>query len=194
MRLKKRFVALAALIGAIAAISTVAFAANPHFKQGQTPTCTFSATTLQTDTVSCSGGTLAGLGNTDVGYKITGGGFATFTCTNQGGTAAAGQNKAPVSVTPQETIIAADQIKNGNLALPNISSTVPTPQNQTGQNAVTVAGCPNKNWTGVASGITLTSFTLTISQPPGTPIITCTATSSTGFTAGQTVTPTCTAV
>ena len=31
MRLKKRFAALAALVGAVAALSTVAFADSPHF-------------------------------------------------------------------------------------------------------------------------------------------------------------------
>jgi len=56
MHLKKRYVLAAALIGAVAALSAVAFADSAHFIG--TPTCTKSADTGLT----CSG-KAAGLGN-----------------------------------------------------------------------------------------------------------------------------------
>jgi hypothetical protein len=190
MRLKKRFVALAALIGAVAAISTVAFAGNPHFLKGSTPTCTFSTVGTQTDSVTCSGGTIAGLGNADLGLDLSGSGFATFTCTNKGGTTAPGQNKVPVSVTPESEVVLGSSIKNGSVTLPSIGpATVPTPT-PTSQEA----GCPNGNWTASVASIGITDVLLVISQPPGTPIFNCTAHSNSGFTNGQSVALSCKAV
>jgi len=74
MRLKKRFVALAALVGAVAAISTVAIAENPHFISG--PTCAQTNATL----VTCSG-KIAGLGSAPIFLVVN----ATAGCTTQSG-------------------------------------------------------------------------------------------------------------
>jgi hypothetical protein len=189
MRLKKRFLAMAALIGAVAALGTaIAVAASPHFLHGSTPTCTFSTTGTATDTVTCSGGTIAGLGNADLQLQLSGSGFATFTCTNKGGNTAPGQNKVPVSVTPESEIVPGSSIKNGSVTLPTVGpATVPTPTATASE-----AGCPNNNWTATVASIGITDVLLVISQPPGTPIFNCTAHSDTGFTDGQTVALTCT--
>jgi hypothetical protein len=87
MRLKKRFVALAALVGAIAALSTVAFAvSNAHFVGN--PTATRDDTTL---TIS---GKVAGLGQVEViTVTITGDAL----CINPGTKHPKAANKADVT-------------------------------------------------------------------------------------------------
>ncbi|HZA36385.1 MAG TPA: hypothetical protein VE505_15720 [Vicinamibacterales bacterium] len=87
MRLKKRFVGLAALVGAIAALSTVAFAvSNAHFVG--TPTATRDDTTL---TIS---GKVAGLGQVEViTVAITGDAL----CINPGAKHPRAANKADVA-------------------------------------------------------------------------------------------------
>lgn len=85
MRLKKRFVALAALVGALAAISAVAFAGNPHFvtagatRADKTLTVTFKE---------------AGLGNEPQVHVVL---TATALCINNGGKHPKAANKESVS-------------------------------------------------------------------------------------------------
>jgi hypothetical protein len=87
MRLKKRFVALAALVGAIAAISTVAFAGSPH----QVGTCTV---TQSGNTLTITGCKEAGLGGeAQISVTIS----ATALCINNGGNHPKAVNKASVS-------------------------------------------------------------------------------------------------
>jgi hypothetical protein len=85
MRLKKRFVALAALVGAIAAISAVAFAGNPHFV---TADATRSDNTL---TVTFKE---AGLGNEPQVHVVL---SATALCINNGGKHPKAVNKTSVN-------------------------------------------------------------------------------------------------
>jgi hypothetical protein len=85
MRLKKRYVVLAALVGAIAAISAVAFAGNPHFvtadatRTGNTLTVTFKE---------------AGLGNEPQVHVVL---SATALCINNGGKHPKAVNKTSVN-------------------------------------------------------------------------------------------------
>ena len=85
MRLKKRFVVAAALVGAIAAFSAVAFAGSPHFvtadatRSGNTLTVTFKE---------------AGLGNEPQVHVVL---SATALCINNGGHHPKAVNKASVS-------------------------------------------------------------------------------------------------
>jgi hypothetical protein len=44
-----------------------------------------------------------------------------------------------------------------------------------------VAGCPNANWTGVNPVLTVTNISLTIEQPPGTVIFSCSASDPNGL-------------
>jgi hypothetical protein len=89
MRLKKRFIALAALVGAVAAISTVAFAGSPH----QVGTCT---ATQSGNTLTISGCKEAGLGDeSQIIVTIS----ATALCINNGGNHPKAVNKASASST-----------------------------------------------------------------------------------------------
>src|SRR5215212_4579644 len=112
MRLKKRFVALAALVGAVAAISTVAFAASPHFKHGGEPVCTVSNGSGSSST-TCTA-SLSGLGGGDLVINTTVSGSAVYQCQNQGGNIAPGQNTVLVGPTTTPTTIPSGAIKNGN--------------------------------------------------------------------------------
>jgi hypothetical protein len=85
MRLKKRYVVVAALVGAVAAVSAVAFAGSPHFvtadasRSGNTLTVTFKE---------------AGLGNEPQVHIVLG---ATALCINNGGKHPKAVNKTSVS-------------------------------------------------------------------------------------------------
>jgi hypothetical protein len=150
MRLKKRFVAVAALVGAIAALSTVAFAASPHFK-GNNPIAF-------TDNILTLSGTAsyAGLGNFDSLQVLTATGNTASTCTNKGGNQAPGQNPAPVTLVGA-TPVEADDIKNGNVTI--LSTTDPPVTPVPG-----APGCENTNWTEDINDVLFTSATIRLFQ------------------------------
>lgn len=138
------------LLGVVAAValSSVALAANVHFKNG--PTFTDQGTTLQAT------GALAGLGNKDVTITLTAMGTASdITCTNKGGNVAPGQNKPRVTTIGQQSI-PVTEVKNGNVSF-DVS---------TAQPFVTAkqAGCPNNNWTATVNDVEFTSATITVTQ------------------------------
>jgi hypothetical protein len=90
MRLKKQYLVVAMLMGALAAISLVATASNVHFVG--TPTCTQSG-----GTVTCTG-SLAGLGSQTTTITAT----SPFTCTNRGGNQPGGLASGQTGpITPQ---------------------------------------------------------------------------------------------
>jgi len=180
MRLKKRYVVFAALVGAIAALSAVAFAGSPHFKKGGEPVCTFSGTT--SIPVTCSA-TLAGLGMEDLNVGLSASGTALYQCQNGGGNTAPGQNRVLVGPATSNTAIPAGAIKNGNLTFTTNPATLTAAPTVSGA----VAGCPNNNWTGVNPTLTLTSISLVIEQPPGTAIFTCAASNQNGLTSPVTL-------
>lgn len=180
MRLNKRYVVVAALVGAVAAISAVAFAGSPHFKKGGEPRCTFSGTT--NIPVTCSA-TLAGLGNEDLNVALSVSGTALYQCQNGGGNTAPGQNRVLVGPATSNTAIPASAIKNGNLTFTTNPATLTAAPTVSGA----VAGCPNNNWTGVNPTLTLTSINLVIEQPPGTAIFTCAASNQNGLTSPVTL-------
>src|SRR5262245_45312539 len=155
MRLKKRYVVVAALIGAIAAISTVAIAESPHFIG--TPTCTKSLTSGLT----CSG-KAAGLGNGPTAAFLTASSVsATYECVNHGGNVAPGQPVVLQNVTgPTQNITT----RKGQITFsPNIQPQ-PTPSSR--------YCCPNVNWTVRLTSLTYTNVVLHIQQPPGTDVLT----------------------
>jgi hypothetical protein len=155
-------------IGASAAV-----AASPHFKKGGTPTCTISGAGTSSASASCTG-TLAGLSGQDVLVTTTLSGFTVFTCTNQGGNAAAGQNKVQTGPQSTGTPISGNQVKNGNLTYTAGGGLVaPTATAEE-------AGCPNSNWTATNPQVTVTSISQTISQG-GTVVFTCTASNPNGL-------------
>jgi hypothetical protein len=85
MRLKKRYVVVAALVGAIAAISTVAYAGSPHF---------VTADATRTDNTLTVTFKEAGLGNEPQVHIVL---SATALCINNGGKHPKAVNKASVS-------------------------------------------------------------------------------------------------
>jgi hypothetical protein len=181
MRLARRLLlALPMLLAAFILAAPAAFAASPHFKKGGEPVCTFSGTT--SIPVSCTG-TLAGLGNEDLNLHLAVSGFALYQCQNGGGNTAPGQNKVLEGPATSDTAIPASAIKNGNLMFTTNPATLTAAATVPGA----TAGCPNGNWTGVNPTLTLTSITLTIDQPPGTTIFTCTASNPNGLTSPVTL-------
>jgi hypothetical protein len=155
MRLKKRSVAVAALVGAIAAISAVAFAESPHFIG--TPTCTKSLTSGLT----CSG-KAAGLGNGPTEAFLTASSIsATYDCVNKGGNVAPGQPVVLQNVTgPHQEITP----HNGQITF---SPNIPPPQTPSSKTE-----CPNGNWSVQITSLTYTGVVLHIQQPPGTDVLT----------------------
>lgn len=136
-----------AVIGLIAA--PLVYAASVHFKK-PSPTFTDQGTTLKT----CF--SLAGLGNEDVTITVKTNGLATTLCTNQGGNAAPGQNKTPVSPSAQQTF-PATEIKNGNLSACLTTTPPPAP-------TATEAGCPNSNWSASITDVQFTSAEIIVQQ------------------------------
>jgi hypothetical protein len=165
------------LVGAQASL-----AANPHFKHGGEPTCTITSTSPSSASVTCTA-SLAGLGNADVVVHTSVSGTALYECQNGGGNTAPGQNKVKVGPATSETSIPKDQIKNGNLTFttnPAVLTAAPTVP-------ADVAGCPNGNWTGVNPVLTVTDISLTIEQPPGTTIFSCSASDPNGLSSPVTL-------
>jgi hypothetical protein len=159
---------------ALGTTATAALAASPHFKHGGEPVCTVSGGT-SSKSVTCTG-TLAGLGNEDLNITTTVRGFARYTCVNQGGNAAPGQNKVLVGPVTTPTRIPSGSIKNGSVTFTTNPAVLTAPTTVSGAEA----GCPNDNWTGTNPRVTLTSITLRISQG-GTLLFTCTASNPSGL-------------
>jgi hypothetical protein len=172
--------ALPMLLAAGILAASPAFANSPHFKKGGEPVCTFSGTT--SIPVTCTG-TLTGLGMEDLNLHLSVSGFALYQCQNGGGNTAPGQNKVLEGPATSDTAIPASAIKNGNLTFTTNPATLTAAPTVSGA----TAGCPNSNWTGVNPVLTLTSITLVIEQPPGTPIFTCTASNPKGLTSPVTL-------
>ena len=155
MRLKKRYVVVAALVGAIAAVSAVAFAESPHFIG--TPTCTKSLTSGLT----CSG-KAAGLGNGPTAAFLTASSVtATYECVNKGGNVAPGQPIVLQNVTGPVTIIPPS---NGQITFTTNIPPPPTPSSRD--------TCPNGNWSVRITSLTFNDVVLHIQQPPGTDMLT----------------------
>jgi hypothetical protein len=155
MRFKARYLMVAALIGAVAAISTMAFAESPHFIG--TPTCSKSSSGVLT----CSG-KAAGLGNGPTAAFLTASSvIANYECVNHGGNVAPGQPVVEQDVTgPSQTITP----RNGQITFsPSLSP--PTPPSAATE-------CPNANWAVRLTAITYNDVTLHIQQPPGTDVLT----------------------
>lgn len=137
-------IVLAALI-----VAPLVYAASVHFKGGA-PRFTDNGKTLTT----CF--SLAGLGNQDVTITVKTTGTATTLCTNQGGNAAPGQNKVPVSPSAQQTF-PATEIKNGNLSTCLTTQAPPNP-------TATEAGCPNSNWTASITDVQFATAEIIVEQ------------------------------
>jgi hypothetical protein len=143
----------AALFVAVGAAATTVNPANAptgtHYKSG-TASCSVSG-----GTVTCSGYTLAGVGNANATATLTASYTATVVCVNGGGNPSDSQHQGSFS---HPTSTGTLQPKNGNLTVPSLSSTAPTESQFLAQQT-----CPNSNWTPtLGSAITLSSYTYTL--------------------------------
>jgi hypothetical protein len=131
-------------------------ASSVHLKGGGNAEPTFTDGGL----FLSASGALSGLSGADIFVLLSATANATSTCTNNGGTAAAGQNPAPTTVSGGDPI-PADEFKNGNVTFsvqtePPVSPIPGAP------------GCPNPNWTETIDDLRFTSATITVHQPAGT--------------------------
>ncbi len=180
------FVTLIFLLVMSASVALVQ-AESPHFlpQTGQ-PSCTVTLTSTADGTsasVTCTG-TLAGLANADLVINVAVSGFALYTCENNGGNQAAGQNKVLVGPDVSSTAIPASGLKNGRLKF----TTNPAESDAAATVSGATAGCPNPNWTGVDPVVTVTAVTLTVFQPADTKILTCSQQNPNGLTGNFTFT------
>jgi hypothetical protein len=149
---------LVALI--VSVMGVVVFAASAHYKRGGQPVCTSSGAT-----VTCSTGTVAGLGNFDVEVSISFTASQGQLCHNPGNPDNVVQGQNPATGTGGGGVsIPAGDIKNGNLVIPSISATATIVASDAAG-----AGCPNPNWTVTLDGpVTITGGVYTFESPPGT--------------------------
>jgi hypothetical protein len=156
-----RFLALAVVVAATFAIASPAWTAttiNPanapngtHYKSGAA-SCSVNSST---GSVTCSGFTLAGVGNTNVRADLSATYSATVVCRNGGGNLSDSQHQGSFSQSATSGTL---QPKNGNVTVPSLSTTAPTEQQFLAQQT-----CPNPNWTPEVQGaITLSGFTYTV--------------------------------
>ena len=179
MRLNKRLVALAALVGAIAALSTGALAAvspgtytpnagsfdpanapgSSHLTSGS-PSCTVNANL----SINCSAYVLGGVGHTNADVNLTASYSATIDCTNHGGNLV----ESHTSTFSDSSAATLTSSRNGQLSV-GARSVSPFSAPQV---------CPNPNWTpSIRAGtLTLETFTYTLTFAGFTsPYITITA-------------------
>ncbi len=173
MRLK--YIAVFAVAGAFAALSTLAFGANPHFTKSGAPTCT-----VTNGQVTCSA-QMAGLGNEDIVVNLDVAGEATFLCVQPGQkkrddpNISPGANKVPFSGSATQTIPGAS-VKNGRATIGPITSPSQEPTATAEQ-----AGCPSGNWGTQLDTATVTTVTISATQG-GETLFSCTASGT--FTEG----------
>jgi hypothetical protein len=156
-KMKKGILAMLTALFVIVGFTGAVMASNgQHFKG--TPSFTDNGLTLTAT------GTLAGLGNTDVGVFLTATANPTAVCTNPSGAQKPpGQNPASVSVTGS-TSIPASAIKNGNA--PFTVTTNPPVSPVPG-----APDCPGSSWTETITDMTWTSATITVEQPNPGPVV-----------------------
>ena len=173
--MRLQYIAVVAVAGALAALSTVAFGANPHFTKSGAPTCT-----VTNGQVTCSA-QMAGLGNEDIVVNLDVAGEATFLCVQPGQkkrddpNISPGANKVPFSGS-STTVIDADSIKNGRATIGPVTSPSQQPTATAEQ-----AGCPSGNWGTQLDTATVTTVTFSATQG-STELFSCTASGT--FTEG----------
>jgi hypothetical protein len=126
-----------------------------HYRQGSAePVCT--QTTVPTTgavTVSCSGTTIGGVGNTNANLLLDVTATANFVCRNPGNANIVEPHSASVNEAASATLVPS---QNGQLVVPSQSVTI-SPEEAAAQ-----FECPNENWTEVFTGFSNLSFTYSL--------------------------------
>ena len=160
MRLRKSlWVMVAAVLACVVAPTVSSAAVNVK----SFPTASFSG-----DTVTLTGGNFSGLGSVPAiaEFQATTG-VATYTCTNQGGNAAPGQNPVPAQPGSVSTADLGNADHNGRGTISNLSASVVAPPTPTAQ-AVGCGGGGSQNWTVTLNSLTATGAHLEIKQAGAT--------------------------
>jgi hypothetical protein len=152
---------LSLLVTALAAVPALAvtdFSNAPsgaHYRQGSAePICT--ETTVPTTgavTVSCTGTTIGGVGNTNADLLLTVTGTADFVCHNPGNENIVEPHSASVDESVEATLVPS---RNGQLIVPAQSVTISP------EEAAEQFTCPNPNWTEEFTGFSDLSFTYSL--------------------------------
>jgi hypothetical protein len=149
---------LVVAVSAPSALAQVNFDNAPsgtHFRQGSVaPTCT--ETTVPTTgaiTVSCTGYTLGGVGNTNADLLLTVTGTADFVCHNPGNDNIVEPHSASVTDSVEATLVPS---RNGQLIVAAQSVTISP------EDAAAAFTCPNPNWREEFVGFSDVSFTYSL--------------------------------
>jgi hypothetical protein len=122
-----------------------------HFVTGfGAPVCTVDEAT---NTVTCTGTQLAGVGNTNATVSLAVTGTVTGVCHNPGNSNIVDPFTETVTETTTATVVST---KNGRLTIPAQSATV------TSEEFLVDFTCPNPNWTAEVTDITISSFTYSV--------------------------------
>lgn len=148
----RRALSITLAVIALMAVTTAIALGAITFHSGPTLTWTDDGSATAT-------GDLSGLGNQPATATLTVESFATYTCENNGGNTAPGQNSVEVFGSPGTQALST--AKDGRATL-DVTAAAPAPaETVSGKEA----GCPNGNWTGVDPVLTgPTTATLTITQ------------------------------
>ena len=152
---------LSLLVTALAAVPALAvtdFSNAPsgaHYRQGSAePICTESTVpTTGAVTVSCTGTTIGGVGNTNADLLLTVSGTADFVCHNPGNENIVEPHSASVDESVEATLVPS---RNGQLIVPAQSVTISP------EEAAEQFECPNPNWTEEFTGFSDLSFTYSL--------------------------------
>jgi hypothetical protein len=149
------------LVGAVAAAALTFGAA---IAVGAVNVKSFPTASFSGDTVTLTGGNFSGLGSVPAiaEFQATAG-TATYTCTNQGGNAAPGQNPVPAQPGSVSTADLGNADHNGRGTISNLSASVVAPPTPTAQQ-VGCGGGGSQNWTVTLNTLTATAAHLEITQ------------------------------
>jgi hypothetical protein len=149
---------MALALAAVPALAVTNFANAPsgaHYRQGSAePVCT--ETTVPTTgavTVSCTGTTIGGVGNTNADLLLTVTGTADFVCHNPGNFNIVEPHSASVDESVEATLVPS---RNGQLIVPAQSVTISP------EEAAEQFTCPNPNLTEEFTGFSDLAFTYSL--------------------------------